>query len=94
MSETVRAFEADCTTAGLSPAAVLKEAGMNPSTWFRWKSGEVSPTLRSFEAAKAALHELSKGPVSVDDDGTLAPGASGGAENAEQNISRTAEVSA
>ncbi len=59
MSRTIDQFERDCAAAGLAPVAVLKEAGLNSSTWFRWKSGKVSPTLRSFEGAQEALARLS-----------------------------------
>lgn len=59
MSRTIEAFERECARAGVSPVAVLKEAGLNSSTWFRWKNGTVSPTLRSFEGAQEALIRLS-----------------------------------
>lgn len=51
----IEQFEADCERAGVKPSAVVKRAGMAASTWFRWKSGEVSPTVRSLDAARDAL---------------------------------------
>lgn len=58
MSRTIDQFERDCAASGLSPVVVLKAAGLNSSTWFRWKAGKVSPTLRSFEGAQEALAKL------------------------------------
>lgn len=51
-------FEEACAKADLRPTAVLRQAGVNPSTWWRWKSGTVSPTLRKFEAVIGKLEEL------------------------------------
>jgi hypothetical protein len=58
MSSPISDFERDCESAGVTPAAVLRRAGLNPSNWPRWRSGDSSPTLRSFDAAKAALADL------------------------------------
>lgn len=79
MTDAIRDFEADCASAGVAPSSVLREAGMNPSTWFRWKSGEVSPTLRSFDAAKEALKRLAT-PASPADPASMAPAAEPGAD--------------
>jgi hypothetical protein len=95
MSDPIEDFESACTAAGFAPASVLREAGLNASTWFRWKAGTVSPTLRSFEAARQALGRMVGGHASapvVDDAATMAPAPAHGADNRNQNITRTGEA--
>ena len=58
MSDLINEFERDCESAGVKPATVLKAADVHPSLWWKWKSGNVSPTLKSFEAARRKLDEL------------------------------------
>lgn len=58
MTDPIREFELECERAGVAPSAALKAGALNPKTWFRWKSGAVSPTLRSFEAARRGLETL------------------------------------
>ncbi len=62
MAETpdpqILAFESECAAAGVDPVDVLARAGTHRSTWFRWKKGKVSPTLRSFQAARVALADM------------------------------------
>lgn len=58
MANLIDKFEQDCRDAGVRPVSAIKAAGLNSSTWFRWKSGAVSPTLRSLEAAQAGLDLL------------------------------------
>jgi hypothetical protein len=96
MSDLIEDFEIACTAAGLAPVVVLREAGLNSSTWFRWKAGTVSPTLRSFDAARRALARLTDKPGShdasapaLDDAATLTVAADHGADNPDANISRT-----
>lgn len=60
MTDWIAQFERDCLAANLKPTAVLQHAGLHKSAWWRWKSGDVSPTLRSFDAACAALVELTR----------------------------------
>lgn len=55
MSDLIREFELACEAANVAPSAALRRAGLSPSTWFRWKANAVSPTLRSFDAARAGL---------------------------------------
>lgn len=38
--------------------AFCDKAGINPSTWQRWRNGDVMPNMRSFEAAKTAYDAL------------------------------------
>jgi len=81
MSPEIASFESDCIAAGVSPQAAFKAGGLAPSTWFRWKSNETSPTLRSLDAARQGLASLigHGGAVSVDNAAVLAPGAALGA---------------
>lgn len=58
MSDPLSDFEHDCTKASVSPVDVLVRAGLHRSTWFRWKKGKVSPTLRSLAAAREALQAM------------------------------------
>jgi hypothetical protein len=51
-------FEEACTAAKVRPTAVLKEAGLHHSLWWKWKAGQASPTLRSFEACVVKLEEM------------------------------------
>jgi hypothetical protein len=95
MSDPIEDFESACAQAGFAPTAVLREAGLNQSTWFRWKAGTVSPTLRSFEAARLALVRMVDRhvPAPVVDDGkTMAPALAHGADNPDRNVSRTGEA--
>jgi hypothetical protein len=58
MSNLITEFELECAGADIPPVAALVEAGLHRSTWFRWKSGGASPTLRSLSAARDGLHSL------------------------------------
>lgn len=58
MSDLLATFERDCARAGVSPTAALREAGVHPTLWSKWKGGKVSPTLKNFEAARNGLTEL------------------------------------
>lgn len=58
MSDLITHFERDCAAAGLAPTAVLKAASVHPSLWWKWRSGRVSPTLKSFEAVSQKLREI------------------------------------
>jgi len=50
-------FERDCAAAEISPADALRAGGVHPTLWTKWKRG-ISPTLKSFEAARAGLAQL------------------------------------
>lgn len=58
MTDPILDFEAECAAAGVAPAAAVQAAGMNRSTWFRWKSQTSSPTLRSLASAREGLAKL------------------------------------
>lgn len=59
MSELIAQFELECGRANVSPPHALKAGGVHDSLWWKWKEGKVSPTLRSFEKARAGLQRLS-----------------------------------
>lgn len=54
-SRLIADFETRCVAVGVKPTVVLKNAGIHPTLWSKWRDGRVSPTLRNFEAAE---HEL------------------------------------
>lgn len=58
MLEAVTKFEEECEAAGVRPVDALIAGGLSRSTWFRWKSGDFAPNLRSLERARAGLEEL------------------------------------
>ena len=45
----------DMAALGLSEVKLCELAGINRSTWWRWKNGEVSPTLRQLTNVREAL---------------------------------------
>ena len=52
------AFADDCARAGLDPLTVLAEAGVHRSHWFRWRSGEFSPSLKNLDRVTEALARM------------------------------------
>jgi hypothetical protein len=58
MSDLLSEFERDCQAKKVSPTEALKRGGVHPSLWWKWKAGKVSPTLRTFEAAKEGLDRV------------------------------------
>ena len=51
----IRQFALDCRAAGTSPEDVLHLAGLHRSAWFRWRRGEFSPTLKTWDRVQEAL---------------------------------------
>lgn len=49
-------IEAAARQRGESIQSVLDRAGLDRSTWTRWKSGATKPRLESWMAVKTALH--------------------------------------
>lgn len=58
MSDLLTEFERACEDAKVSPSAALRQGGVHPTLWAKWKKGDVSPTLRNFENARRGLSEL------------------------------------
>lgn len=88
MLDPIIEFENACTSAGVDPVAVLARAGMHRSNWGRWKSGESSPTVRNFMACRDALVDMVGASVMA---GIVSAGSISGAENPDQNVTRTNE---
>jgi transcriptional regulator with XRE-family HTH domain len=40
---------------------VLEKAGVNESTWWRWKTGKASPTLKTLQKIGHVLDEIEAG---------------------------------
>lgn len=51
-------FEQACSAAGIDPLAVLAEAGVHRSQWFRWKKGTFTPSLKTWDPVQSALERL------------------------------------
>lgn len=58
MSDLLQDFERDCEAAGVKPQAAVERGGLHPMNWYRWRSGQVSPTLKNFEAARSGLEDI------------------------------------
>jgi hypothetical protein len=58
MDDIIANFEADCEAVGVRPTAALTAGGVNKAQWWRWKSGQFMPSMRSFAKAKAGLAAL------------------------------------
>ncbi len=70
-------FRASCEAANIPPTSVLKAAGIHPSLWWKWSTGRVSPTLRSFEAVVEQLVEMGGETCSCDRDKPPEPSGEG-----------------
>ena len=53
--QEIVAIEAAAKRADLAMGEILRDAGVNPSTWWRWKRGKVDPGLSLFRRVEAAL---------------------------------------
>lgn len=58
LSDAIDRFARACGEATVTPQAALREGGVDPSLWLKWRSGKVSPTFKSFEAATAGLQRI------------------------------------
>jgi hypothetical protein len=56
----MESFAQACADAGFAPEDVIQRAGVHRSTWFRWKDGGVSPTLRKWDAVQQELERLKR----------------------------------
>ena len=48
---------------GISEADFCKRAGVNPSTWGRWKRDEYIPTLRKWQQVQTAYKQALRAPT-------------------------------
>lgn len=51
-------IEARARKAGYTIDQFCAKAGLNPSTWHRWKQGKTGPTMKNWAKVKAALATL------------------------------------
>ena len=59
VTQTVLAdLERRCAAVNTSIAAVLSKAGVNESTWWRWKTEKSSPTLSTLNRLGRVLDEI------------------------------------
>lgn len=56
----IATIESRITQAGVSLADFLKLAGVDNSTWWRWKTGNATPLLTSWRAVEAQIAKLPK----------------------------------
>lgn len=53
-------IEARAAKLDVKLSAVVAEAGINWSTWWRWQQGDTSPTVKKLMELKAVLDRLEK----------------------------------
>jgi predicted transcriptional regulator len=61
--DIIKSIEAAALKAGVTPAKVVQEAGLNRTQWARWQSGKFEPRLASVRAIEAAIERLAEGQV-------------------------------
>lgn len=59
----VEAIEAKLKESGLSVRALCAAAGVNQSTWTRWKSGETAPNMTTWARVEDALSSITSDPA-------------------------------
>lgn len=66
--DEITKFEESAKASGLQIGDVLEAAGVDRSTWTRWKSGKTKPLLESWRSVEAAAAYLrARTPASQDD---------------------------
>lgn len=55
IAEQVSKIERDLAARGWSPDDLCRKAGINRSTWTRWKSGVVIPNLATWQKVEECL---------------------------------------
>lgn len=58
MSDLLTDFKRDCEAVGVKPLEVFRAAKVNPSCWWRWDKGTISPTIKTFQIVRTKLDEL------------------------------------
>lgn len=56
ITEQINDIERRAKAAGVSMASLLSKAGLNESTWWRWKQGKSSPLLSSLDKVSKAIY--------------------------------------
>jgi transcriptional regulator with XRE-family HTH domain len=96
----VIAVEEAAARHGIRMADVLDGVGVAQSTWWRWRHKGIEPHLKTLRKVRSELDRVvadkpgshgASAPV-VDDAATMAPAPAHGADNRNQNITRTGEA--
>lgn len=58
INEQINDIERRAKAAGVSMASLLAKAGLNESTWWRWKQGKSSPLLSSLDKVAKAIYAV------------------------------------
>lgn len=66
-------MEARLQRAGVSLGAFCEKAGIETTTWWRWKGGQVSPRMNSWDRACEAFKSLVPDTEGVSQDGAADP---------------------
>lgn len=56
--DDIKALEAELSAASISVDAFLEKAGVDRSSWTRWKAGSFSPRMDSWSKVQDAAREL------------------------------------
>ena len=60
MDDPVAQLEADCEARSLKVSAVLKEARVSPSTYWRWRKDGLEPRAATVRKLRAAFERLTQ----------------------------------
>ena len=55
-------MESQLSSAGLTVKALCEDAGVNPSTWTRWKAGSHTPNMATWQKVREAHSRLVAAP--------------------------------
>ena len=55
MKPQLKKIEADAAKQGVTMTDVCRRAGVNPATWWRWKTGKTEPRNSKLEAIRKAI---------------------------------------
>jgi transcriptional regulator with XRE-family HTH domain len=58
MKTKIKKIEADAAKYGVTMTDVCRRAGVNPATWWRWKTQKTEPRTSKLEAIRKALNHL------------------------------------
>lgn len=64
-TEEILALEKQARSAGFRVADILRAAGVDRSTWTRWRNGVTSPRLDNWKAVNKAVADLLAGAQSA-----------------------------
>lgn len=73
--QIINDIEARVVALGCSMAALLADAGLDESTWWRWKHGKSSPTIKSLVKVQSAIRAREAATTPTRNDQTTSAGA-------------------